>query len=385
INPDLTGGSVRVVEDPAVKGATKMTLYIDRAINDGAKVPEFILDYRIPFRGTYDSTKEEAAASEDHVNGNVYAVGTGVWEIPESAGDEEYREALKEHLSVKVYALYSDSNDSSEYGKLPYEDNSTYENVNEYGSGDWVNITSVYNRLQGNAGQSGVPIDVNTVLDITEISNSLLGNATLVNRIYQLRYVISSDDPAYLVPTNFRLAIDADPDTEGVQNMDDIDPEHENINPLPDCVTSNIKVLESGKIDRDNSETGNAAFVITALSHQNATRRHVNHFVNAWARYDDEQYGAIATRSRGGYFITREMPVLEVDLKAKYFKRTRDDETGKYVYMWSDDVMISDSSKMLKYTASVRNLSDANIADTNLGEVEEDAATDVQLSTILPF
>ncbi len=37
INPDLTGGSVRVVEDPAVKGATKMTLYIDRAINDGAK------------------------------------------------------------------------------------------------------------------------------------------------------------------------------------------------------------------------------------------------------------------------------------------------------------------------------------------------------------
>ncbi len=133
INPDLTGGSVRVVEDPAVKGATKMTLYIDRAINDGAKVPEFILDYRVPFRGTYESTRDEADASEDSVKGNVYAVGTGVWEIPETAGDEEYREALKKHLSVKVYGLYSDSDDSSEHGKLPYEDNSVYENVNDYG------------------------------------------------------------------------------------------------------------------------------------------------------------------------------------------------------------------------------------------------------------
>ena len=39
-------------------------------------------------------------------------------------------------------------------------------------------------------------------------------------------------------------------------------------------------------------------------------------------------------------FITREMPVLEVDLKAKYFKRAKNDETGKYEYSWSDDVMI---------------------------------------------
>ena len=385
INPDLTGGSVRVVEDPAVKGATKMTLYIDNAINDGAKVPEFILDYRVPFRGTYESTRDEASASEDSVKGNVYAVGTGIWGIPETAGDEEYREALKNHLSVKVYGLYSDSDDSSEHGKLPYEDNSAYENVNDYGNGKWVNLTSVHNSLSGNAGQSGVPIDENTVLDITNISNALIGNSTLVNRLYQLRFVISSDDSSYLVPRNFRLAIDADPDMDGVQNMDDIDPEHENLNPLPESITSDIKFLESGELDLDNSKMGSAAFVIAAMSHQNATRRHVNHFVNAWARYDDEQYGAIASRSRAGYFITREMPVLEVDLKAKYFKRARNDETGKYEYSWSDDVMISDSSKMLKYTASVKNLSDLGIADTNLGDVEEDAATDVQISTVLPF
>lgn len=121
------------------------------------------------------------------------------------------------------------------------------------------------------------------------------------------------------------------------------------------------------------------------MSHQNATRRHVNHFVNAWARYDDKQYAAIANRSRAGYFITREMPILEVDLKAKYFKRAKNDETGKYEYSWSDDVMISDSSKMLKYTATMKNLSDDKIADTNLGDVEQDAATDVQISTVLPF
>ena len=385
INPDLTGGSVEVVEDPAVKGATKMTLYIDRAINDGAKVPEFILDYRVPFRGTYESTRDEAAASEDPVKSNVYAVGTGVWEIPETAGDAEYREALKNHLSVKVYGLYSDSDDSSEYGKLPFEDNSVYENVNDYGKGKWVDLTAVHNSLSGNAGQSGVPIDENTILDITSISKALIGNSTLVNRLYQLRFVISSDDPAYLVPQNFSLAIDADPDLDGVQNMDDIDPNHENLNPLPESVISSVKFLESGELDLENSKVGNAAFVIAAMSHQNATRRHVNHFVNAWARYDDKQYAAIANRSRAGYFITREMPILEVDLKAKYFKRAKNDETGKYEYSWSDDVMISDSSKMLKYTATMKNLSDDKIADTNLGDVEQDAATDVQISTVLPF
>ena len=233
--------------------------------------------------------------------------------------------------------------------------------------------------------QSGVPIDENTILDITSISKALIGNSTLVNRLYQLRFVISSDDPAYLVPQNFSLAIDADPDLDGVQNMDDIDPNHENLNPLPESVISSVKFLESGELDLENSKVGNAAFVIAAMSHQNATRRHVNHFVNAWARYDDKQYAAIANRSRAGYFITREMPILEVDLKAKYFKRAKNDETGKYEYSWSDDVMISDSSKMLKYTATMKNLSDDKIADTNLGDVEQDAATDVQISTVLPF
>ncbi len=33
----------------------------------------------------------------------------------------------------------------------------------------------------------------------------------------------------------------------------------------------------------------------------------------------------------------------------------------------------------------MKNLSDDSIADTNLGDVEQDAATDVQISTVLPF
>ncbi len=35
------------------------------------------------------------------------------------------------------------------------EDNSVYENVNDYGKGKWVDLTSVHNSLSGNAGQSG--------------------------------------------------------------------------------------------------------------------------------------------------------------------------------------------------------------------------------------
>ena len=97
-NPDILGGSHRTIDDPIVKSSVRLSVYMDQAVNEGSAVREFIVDWRIPFRSTFLATKEEAPVNEDSISKQIYAIGTGVWEIPENCGDEAYREALKRNL-----------------------------------------------------------------------------------------------------------------------------------------------------------------------------------------------------------------------------------------------------------------------------------------------
>ncbi len=416
INPDLYGGTTRVVEDPSVKGATKMSVYIDEAVNDGAAVSEYILDYRIPFRGTNEGTLEEADASNPGVKPHIYAIGTGKWEIPESAGSAEYIEELKEHLRVQIIALYSDC-ENAPYGDFDHNydplrpgeiSDLSYENVNQYADGSFasdhmhaINLTEIYNQSVNGTNDKGVPIDSNTIIDIDALSDISEGMGlikALDERIYQLRFLVSSDDPAYLVPNGFRMDIDADETADGKQEMSDIDPDHENLNPLPDSVTSEFTANHT--LAPTVTKLGNAAFIMANISHEQPNKKHINHFVNAWSKYDDFNYGVIADRSRAGYYVSREMPVLEVDLQTKYFKYKAEnvyDENGdpvkdeygddvlKYYYSWDNDTMITASSSMLKYTASIENFSDNRITDENIQNITEDTATNVQISAVVPF
>ena len=60
INPDLLGNTKRAVDDPTIKGSSKTAVYLDQVINDGSSVRSFLVDYRVPFRGTVEGTREEA-------------------------------------------------------------------------------------------------------------------------------------------------------------------------------------------------------------------------------------------------------------------------------------------------------------------------------------
>ncbi len=375
-NPDLFGGTARVVEDPAVKGAEQLMIYLDQAVNEGSAVPRFLIDFRIPFRGTDDGTREEAGITDNKVTGRIFAISTGKWEIPESAGDAAYREALKKHLKVHVFVQYSDDLEA-EHPLGPADARVSYDNEMDdmlAGTGGWMDLLA----YSGKPG--GVSIEENYVVNM----QPLTAQYDLGRRIYQIRYVIVSDDPAYMVPQGFRLAIDADPSQKGNQEMDEVDPDRENLKDLPDSVVSKLSVDESGSVTVQKK--GNAAFVMATVGHEYARKQHVNYFANPWARYDKDQYGRIGERARAGYYVSREMPVLEVDLSAKYLKQGMDDEGKDFIYKWVDDLLISQSSKTLKYKASVWNMSQEAVDKTDLkkGTVVDDA-TNPQISAVLPF
>lgn len=104
---------------------------MDQAVNEGSAVREFIVDWRIPFRSTFLATKEEAPVNEDSISKQIYAIGTGVWEIPENCGDEAYREALKKNLKVQVLALCNNNVDDA-------ADGATYQDVKNSNAGEWL-------------------------------------------------------------------------------------------------------------------------------------------------------------------------------------------------------------------------------------------------------
>ncbi|MDE5995334.1 MAG: hypothetical protein K2G56_00265 [Eubacterium sp.] len=384
INPDLYGNTKRAVDDPTVKGSSRTAVYMDQVVNEGSSVRSFWVDYRVPFRGTVEGTREEAPVTADWIPNRLYAVGTGNWEVPESVG-EEYRNVLKEKLRVKVYAMFVEDPKLTDDG---FEDaDVSYEGINNLWEGDWINLTELHNKKTLGINSDSVPIYENNIIDITSIFDELPGT------VYQLRYVIESDDPEYIVPHGFRLAVDADDDSDnGSQEMDEIDPNRENVNPLPESVTTDIVYNTDGTINYEESRVGNAAFVVTTMTNMNPRKRHVNFFASAMAHYDELQShkAVISERARAGYYITRELPVLETDLTAQYFKNSPnlDPDTGEelnWSFKWDNDILISSSSNMLKFSSSLYNLSQEAIDETNIKNTLEDTATNIQMSVVLPF
>lgn len=348
-NPDA---DIRVAEDPTIKGATNMKIYIDQSVNDGAAVGEYMMDYRIPFRGTSQGTAEEATINDKETPTSVYRIRSGVWEIPDTAvTDAAVRKELQKRLKVHVYGLMC------EEGKTPAQANVNYHAPKDNWRNDgWIELT-----------HGGAALDDNVIIDIPQKDQK---------RLYQLRFVVCADGEIestrnYPVPHGFRLDIDADDTTNVKEEMNDIDPQHMNINELPHSVISN------------------APFVEVSTLNQQEVRKHVNHFVTGCARYDDAHVGITSLRSRAGYFITEEIPVISVDIQGKYFKHssTKNPDTGvtEVKYQWQDDMLVTPNlSTMLKYKAVFNNLSQKE-ADTQGLSMEVDNSSNPQISIVLPY
>lgn len=378
-NPDLSGNSQRVVDDPTVKGAERMYVYLDQAVNDGTAVKDFVVDLRIPFRGTDDGTTVEAGAGSYRMESQLYAVATGLWELPQEVEDEE-EEYLKD-LELHVYALLCEN------GKAPADDDgisyispTDTDTLNAMkASGEFVDLTEL-------AFGGGVSINENHVIDMTALTARYKDTYPNLNtRTYELYYVISSKDGNRRIPRGLRMAVDADPKLEGSQEMDEIDPERENLNPLPESVVSKLSFhAQDNTIDSDHSEIGAAAFVMISVVNNNELKKHINYFAIPFAKYDDvpEHFAQIGERARAGYFVSNEKPVIQIDLKAKYFKFQGSPDNN---YKWDPDITVSEGSRMLRYSASIQNLSNDMIGSLGLDGAEADRATRVQISSVLPY
>ncbi len=344
-NPDA---GIVVAEDPSIKGATAMNVYLDQVVNLSTAVPEFIIDYRVPSRGTETGTLYEAPMTAKPILSMIKEIRTGVWEMP---APDQYTgsaplDVLKNKLKVHIYVLTSANPPETAY-------------INPGNNGDY---TAVQWKDLGS-------------YSLTENAVINLEDKDYNSNITQIRYVIKAEGDIketvkYPVPKGFRLSVDADPNTDGIQEMDEVDPKRDNINELPQSIKDN------------------AAYVRLSSAHMDGSgkRLHLNNFATGWSRYDDSQYSATSSAARAGYYVNAELPYMQVDLEPYYFHRyQKEDKT--YGFEWSDtDMLIKQNfSTMLKYKASIHNLTDAEIEAAGFKDETQDNLSKPQISTVLPY
>lgn len=368
-NPDA---GVVIAEDASIKGATVSQIYLDQAVNTGGAVGEFIVDYRVPHRGTTTGTIYEAPMTGNELITTIDEIRTGVWEVPTTVKERaydttkynSYYEALCDILKVSVYVLLEEE-----------PENRTYDNPGAYNE-------YVVEK------ESGTQWECLGTFGLTE-NKKITIKPAWQQQIRQIRFVVKAadtdedgdgsadvnDTQTYPVPKGFRLDVDADIRTENVkEEMDEIDPKR-----------ANIELAADKKVP--NNVSDNAAFIQISMKHKHSSsmKLHANNFATVWARYDDEKYTALSDPARAGYYINVELPVIQKDLTPYYFYRTKL-EDGTNEYRWSStNLLINQTySAMLKYMSVIKNLSKDQIAAADIQE-EPDNATRPTMSVVLPY
>ena len=145
----------------------------------------------------------------------------------------------------------------------------------------------------------------------------------------------------YPVPIGLRSAIDS----EGEANKE--------INASDQAQNNTDEAImhHSGVVD-------NVAYARVVTGSKNISdgiAKHVNYFVNTYAKYDDYKYATISTSNRAGFYIDPELPTLQIDLEQGYFKPKVEEIDGQYKvhFGWDyDNSTIDDvSSTCLLYTS----------------------------------
>ncbi len=352
IDPDEQ--TIVTATDVHIKGATSMQYLLDQAQNKGGAVNRFLVDIALPFHGTATATGEIAPVTGPKVTPEVQAIRTGVWEVPDTLTEEEKK---KLESMLKVYVLVRTStNPHAEDGYL-YPDSE--EDRAAYGDGSWTLIgdTAGYSLAANTLIADGIPDNVRQVRFVVKAGT---GYDDDITPIY------------YPVPSGFRLAVDADPDTEDVkEEMDDVDPSRLNVNEIPDNVKKNCAFVQAATLSGDP---------MLAI--------HSNYFAQCITRYDDTKYSGLGERGRAGIYVDPELPYLGFRMEMGYY-------TGSGIngYRWnvgSAAILVDPSaSKVMKYRTYLVNYSNAQLEQKGYldpkGKNEEDTITDPNMSIVLPY
>lgn len=246
------------VMDASYAGSEPITYLLDEIHNDGAPVPEFIIEDTLPYpenTGGIAAGSGSIAAERDWIS-IMRSVSTGVWEMPSGYELDNY----------KIYVYYSHK------GAVP----------------DWKPL---------NPG--GSPLDENRELTIP-ISESEL----MENPIHKIRWVIKSDDSLVIpVPKGLRLAVDADDTIPGNQEKSQTDPQKLNQEQHSQSVLDNsIRVT------------------LSAISNIHRLYPITNH-VELYTRYSEHDTARVDEDSTRVY-ITEIKPTVDLKIGTKYFAPT---------------------------------------------------------------
>ncbi|MCU6761032.1 Serine-aspartate repeat-containing protein D precursor [uncultured Roseburia sp.] len=331
-----------IMEDAHVRSAYIMQMRLDQAVNKTAAVNTFIVNYNLPYYGTNEGTSNPADASNGKpMKQTIHKLRSGSWEIPADADvDQESREILEEHLKVYVQVLKKTD---------PWAETGNYY-PGPSDSQEWQTIGKT----------QGYGLTENAVIDFEKDYKELADST------YQVRWVVKCESftgedntkysdvqaPVYYpVPAGFRMDIDADgDDSNGKQEMDDIDPERLN------------------RVEAEQNVRDNCAFIELQTAPKNdddGVNKHTNHFAAAFPQYDDYKFSQTSERARAGFYVDPEVPVVDLTIDTLYFGGSI--QKG---YQWDSNVIVDTGiSKVLKYKVGYESISkekDPNITQDNV-------------------
>ena len=355
--------------DIHTKGATQIQYLIDQAQNKGGAVNRFIVDFALPFHATNEPTGEIAPVTGSEVTPRIREIRTGVWEVPDTLAEEE-KEVLEQQLKVYVFARTS-PDPHAEDGYL-YPD--SQEDRAAYDDGSWIQLGKQegYSLTENGTirdSRDGIPANIRQVRFVVKAG---LNYADNVAPVY------------HPVPSGFRLAVDADPDTDGSQEMDDVDPMRLNVEEVAEDVKRNCAYVQAA------TSSGDPTVVI-----------HSNYFVQCLTRYDDLKYLEMGKRARAGIYVDPELPYFGFRMEMSYFGGS-----GITSYHWRKNegglIIDPSTSKMMKYRVTAVNYSveqldqkkytwpvrtetdsEGNIVQKEIKE--EDTLTDPNISVVVPY
>ena len=214
-------------------------------------------------------------------------------------------------------------------------------------------ITKLLEKMNSNKTET-----IENVLTEEEINELLFRtNFTKEQLNYIADSIVLSDDEINYIQS-----------TLGVQNINDVDPDQNNLKELSNSI-------------KENSPKINVSQEILAETH---TRKHLNYFATIWAKYDDNKFGKISDTNRTGFYVNPQLPYLSINIFGKYFSLTN--ENDRSYYKWIDDLTINpDFSTTLKYDLSLDNIGNEALKKKFGMEELADNATNPEISVVLPY
>lgn len=330
--------------DAIFKQAQRQELLINEARLAKGSVQKFAVQYDVPYRSQLAFPTDAEKDVRPQINPDVYAISTGVWELPKVV---KHKEELEENLRVFVYLRERDEKES--YFSIKEDDPDKEEDPEH--STNWKLLNP-----------EGAKLYENVRIECRE-------------NVSQVLWLIKhKDDPIhYPVPSGFRLDIDADESEDGKQEVNEVDPPN-------DYIQEGYHKEEFAQNVKENSMRISAQ---TLLNEYKEKIQLLNYIVTSWSRYTDTKNELIGDSAyRTGYEVAPELPYMDLSEYTKYLEYQKGNGGS---YSWTKNLIYDLSySKIIKHKIAFHNVSQG-LLDLHKPGAEEDVSTNPNIVVALPF